>query len=193
MFTDWYMLLGIISGLVFAGGNIPYILEIRKGTIRPNLASWIGWFFLLVIGSTAQIAEGASWSVLLPIGGAIGDGITTYFVFKYGYTRFSLLDKACLFLGALGIFLWLITSEPLIALVLAILADFMVATPTIVKTFKDPSSEPILGWLLFALGSLIAIGATGQVNFNNLAYPIALTILNSGILLLALRGKMKKV
>ena len=187
------MLLGILSGLVFAGGNIPYILEIRKGTIRPNLASWVGWFSLLVIGSVAQIAEGASWSVLLLIGGAIGDGITTYFVFKYGYTKFSFLDKTCLFLGALGIFLWFVTSEPLIALALVILADFTVAVPTIVKTFKDPSSEPILGWLLFASGSLIAVGATNQFNFNNLAYPIALALLNGSILLLALRGRIKKV
>src|SRR3989338_6706178 len=85
---EWHSALGILGGIVYNIGYIPYVLQILKGKTRPNLLSWVGWFFLLVIGSSAQLAGGATWSVALPIAAAIGCGITTLVAFRYGYATF---------------------------------------------------------------------------------------------------------
>ena len=190
---DPHTLVGIIAGIVYTIGYLPYIREVRSGTTKPNLASWIGWSFVLLIGSAAQIAKGASWSVLLPIAALIGDMIVTILAFRKGYVHFSVLDKTCLGLGVAAILLWLITNEPLTALILAVSADFIVGVPTFVKTFKDPLSEGPMGWGFFALGSLLAFGATAQFDINNLAYPVEFVLLNGIVFFFALRGRLKTV
>ena len=190
---EWHSALGILGGIVYNIGYIPYVLQILKGKTRPNLLSWVGWFFLLVIGSSAQLAGGATWSVALHIAAAIGCGITTLVAFRYGYATFTILEKLCFLLAALAIGVWVVTDEPLYGLILAVAADSILFVPTMVKTWRNPQSEALWGWLLFATGSLIAVGGATVYNLNNLLYPIALFFFNGSVVLIALRGRIKKV
>lgn len=189
---DYHATLAVIGGILFFAPIALYIATIVRGKTRPDAISWGGWMVLASIAAAAQIVEGASWSVVIPLTSAIADGSVFLLSLKYGYKKFTHLDAICLVLGIVAIGAWVLTKEPLVALALSILADAIVATPTIAKTLRKPHSEAPLPWLLFALGAGLGALSTERFDFANLAFPIYLFLLCSLIGFLALRSRISR-
>lgn len=193
MNTSAHDLIGIIGALIFTAPTVSYIASILQNKTRPSAASWLGWTALMSIVSAAQLAKGATISVLIPVMSAFSDGIVfIVMLFVLKRFHFSYLDYACFLGGAIAISAWVFTKEPLNALLLSLTADLIVAVPTIVKTLADPSSEAPLPWLLFAVGALISGAASTSYDVANIAAPIYFTVLCSLIGLLALRARFGK-
>lgn len=187
---DYHMVLSALGGILFFAPIGFYIVTIVRGKTRPDAVSWDGWMVLASIAAAAQIAKGASWSLVIPIASVVSDGAVFLLSFKYGYKKFTRLDAICLALGAFAIGAWIVTNEPLIALALAIVADAIVATPTIVKAWRKPRSEAPLPWLLFAAAAGLGALSTERFDVANLAFPLYLFGLCSLIGLLALRSRI---
>jgi flagellar biosynthesis protein FliP len=182
----------LFSALLILAGVVPYIRSILKREVRPNLVSWAGWTLLTTIAAAAQISKGASLSVLIVLMSTLGTGAVAVLAIKLGYTKFSRLDIVCFLLAGLAMILWWVTNEPLVAIGLALTADFIVAVPTIVKTYKDPASETAFPWIIFAVGAGIGTATSSSYALHNLLFPLYLFFINALIGGLALRGKIKK-
>jgi len=186
------ILIAVASVIALIAGIVPYIFDVLAKRARPNIVSFGGWTLLTVIGSAAQIAKGADLSVVVPIISSIGTGIVFLLAIRYGYTKFNLVDKISIPLALLAMALWLITNEPLTALILSVIADGIVAIPTLVKTYRDPTSETPFPWFMFAIGSALGIAALSNFDLHNILFPIYLICINAVIGILALRGKFIK-
>ena len=189
---DFHIALGIFSSLFLIAASVPYIFDILKKRARPNLVSWIGWTFLTTIGAAAQIAKGPSLSVLVPIILTFSELTIVILALRHGHAKFNTTDKICFALAALAVALWAITKEPLIALGLSLLADFIVGIPTILKTYRDPRSETVLPWVLYAVGPLLGLFASSNFELQNVLYPAYLACYNSLVSGLAIRGRLRK-
>ncbi len=185
-------ILGVSAGILSIAAFFPYLRDILKGTTRPSLVSWSGWTLLTGIATAAQFTKGAGWSIVVPLASTIGTALVTVLAIKRGYTKFTTTDKICFSLAGLAIILWALTREPLVALILSLVADVIVAIPTILKTYRDPSSETKSTWLLFALGAIIGAFSSADLKLHNLLFPIYLFFMDGTVFLLALRGKVKK-
>lgn len=190
---DWHIILSIISGIIALLAVIPYVKDILHGTTRPNIVSWALWDVLLLISVWAQFSAGASWSVIFLIGDIIGTSIILILALVgYGYKKHGHIEWVCLLLALIAIISWQATSQPLLAIIFAALADFMAAIPTIVKAFKDPWSEDPPQFLLIAFASVLGIIALTIFNPENIIFPAYLFGVNVTIGLIALVGRRLK-
>jgi hypothetical protein len=179
---DWHFALGIVSGILAMLAIIPYVKDILHGTTRPNVVSWLLWVLLLLIGVLAQLSAGASWSLVFVIGDLIGtSSILVLCLVGYGYGKYTRLDGFCFVLALVAIVLWQITDQPLLAIGLAVVADFLAGFPTLVKSYKDPKSEEPTQFFIIAIAALLGIFATTIFDPANLIFPIYLFGINAAI------------
>lgn len=142
--------------LFFLIGFTPYLFDIHHKRVKPHIMSWVGWGFITLIGSLAMYAEESTWIAnFIFIQGfviafySIYKGVAVYSTSKVDYVLFGL--------GILGVILWQVTGIPEIALIFAIAADFFFGLPTIIKTWKEPTSETPFPWGMNLLGDATAM------------------------------------
>lgn len=109
------------------------------------------------------IAQGWDWShigILMSTTGCIVIGSVSL-----GTKNYSLKSKDWIFLliSVLCLALYLISENPWLTTIYAILADFIIAIPTLINAVKDPESEKTHGWTM----SLISWTLTLSISFHH--------------------------
>ncbi|HQT82776.1 MAG TPA: hypothetical protein PLW99_01345 [Candidatus Paceibacterota bacterium] len=188
MAFDWHLVLGTGASLLLLALIVPYIKSITSSTTRPSAVSWFGWALLFAIATAAQASKGIDWSLAVPSISTISTTIIAFTALYMGRAVWTRADGICIVLATLAIILWAITKEPLTAIVLSIIADLSVTTPTIIKTYQDPTSEPANLWVLYVIGVTLELVATQDFTVYNLLFPIYTVIGSAIIMALALRG-----
>lgn len=184
---DYHILAGLAAGALQIGIAAPYVRDMVRGTTRPNIVSWFLWDLAVGISLAAQIAAGPTWSVTVVGSAFIMDTtILVVALMGYGYKKFAWWDGACLLSSLVAIGLWIITSNPLLALAFAITADAIAFIPTFIKSYLEPYSETAGVWLALVAVALLGIVATTSFDFANLAFPIYYGIARGSLWLLIL-------
>lgn len=187
---DFHIALAALSAILCIASAVPYAKDIFYGTTRPNAITWFLWLFIQAIAIAGQWSSGASFSIVL----VIADGFTVAFVFVlsvigYGYRELHAVDFLCGVLGIIAIIAWLLTGNPVLALMFAVAADLFASFPTIRKAYQDPWSEYPIGWGLTALGGVLGVASTTEFNAANLLFPFFIVFVNGTIFLLAFFGR----
>ncbi|MBI1862853.1 hypothetical protein HYS00_01895 [Candidatus Microgenomates bacterium] len=190
---QWHQIVGILAGIISLVSGIPYVRDILKGTTKPNAVSWGGWFLLTLIATFAQFSSGASWSVILIITETIKVGIIFLLALKYGVQEYTKLDWVCLALGLLAVVLWKLTNQPVLAIVLAVIADLIMAYPTFVKSFYEPYTETASAFVIAAVAALLSVVSTQIYDSANLIYPVYLILANTVLGTLIILGQKKPI
>lgn len=190
----------MIQYLVFLGaavqliGIIAYIKETIKGNTKPNKVTWLMWAVAPLIATAAALSDGVRLAVL-PV---FMSGFGPLLVFivslssKKAYWKLERFDYFCGAFSILALVLWVITKEPTVAIIFAILSDGFAAIPTLVKMWKYPETEspgPFIGGLFSILTSFAAIKIW---NFSSLAFPIYLISINVALLFSLYRKRLFK-
>ena len=190
---DWHAVVGIVAGVIHLGVIVPYLLAMVKGTTRPNIISWFLWTVIQGIIVIAQFTSGASWSIVIPIASGIGNCVVLAFAIAgYGYKRFEAVDVASLLLAAAAMIFWALTSNPLTAILCAVLADAISYVPTLFKTYRDRYSETAVYWAGLVTADLLALVATTRFDLANILVPISYGVMNTLVVLLCFFGKEAK-
>ncbi|HVM73705.1 MAG TPA: hypothetical protein VMU13_02415 [Candidatus Paceibacterota bacterium] len=176
---SFYAIAGIIAGIVQACSIIPYIQEMIHGEVRPNVVSWILWTLIQLIIIAAQFAAGASWSVVIPIVMTFGTCLVLILcLFGYGYTRYGLVDGICLILAICAIIIWQLINDPVLAILISIVADLTAGIPTYVKAYREPFTESLLAWSLLIIANTLALIAAHPFNTANVAFPLYVSVVD---------------
>lgn len=155
---QYAVLLGAAANLL---GSVAYIRDTFYGTTRPNRVSWLLWSVIPLIAAFAGIADGVTWAVI-PV---FMSGIVPLIIFLSSFAnpnahwRLARLDYVCGALAVAAIALWLITDEPLVAIVLAVAADLLAGIPTLYKAWKYPETETGIAFITGAFSGLTAFAA----------------------------------
>lgn len=192
---DWHVIVGALAGFISIGATIPYLRDIVRGDTRPNVVSWSLWTIVVLITAFAQVSAGASWSLLLLIGSSIANiSVVTLCILGYGYNKFELTDKICLVLAFAALLLWWITSNPVVAIILAVAADGIAYIPTYVKVYKYPQSETHLYWIILTVADILAFVSVTKMSAANSLFPVSYAIFNFAVVFVAFLGRrLKKV
>ncbi|MDQ7045787.1 MAG: hypothetical protein Q9M32_07740 [Sulfurimonas sp.] len=88
------------------------------------------------------------------------------------------LEKFALIIGVSAILAWYVFKDNagIFPISIAIFADFCALIPTIRFVFNAPDEEKPLAWILFFLGSLIAVFAIEIQNLESMLLPVYMTI-----------------
>lgn len=182
---------GLLSGILASISHIPYIIDIFKGTTKPERATWLIWSVLGVTAFFSQLSKGATnslWLNGLDTGGAI---LTFILSIKFGMGGLAKRDIITLIFAFLGIVMWYFTKEPMAALIIVVLVDFAGSILTVTKAYEAPKTETLSTWIILFFSGMFAAISVGELNFSLLLYPIYIGLINGATGIAILLGRKK--
>jgi hypothetical protein len=174
---NFYQVMGLASVVLAIASFAPYIVQIRSGTMKPHVFSWIIWSISTAVVYFAQVvADGGpgAW----PTGVS---GLMTMYVTWLAWSRHRDIDitkSDWFFLGAAlaSLPVWYVTSDPLWAVVILTTIDVLGFGPTIRKLYQNPYEESVFFYMTFAIRSAVSILALESLNLTTLLFPVAMVL-----------------
>lgn len=171
---------------------IPYYRDILKGKTHPHLYSWVLWGLLTVLLVALQMQGGAgpaAWVTMF--GGLLCLGVILLSL-KRGKKDIAPSDSVMAVLSLSAIGFWWFVDQPVIAAVLAILADGFAFIPTIRKSWHKPYSETLSLYVINTVRFSLTFSAIETYTFLSASW-ILFWLVGNGLFSLMLVLRRKKV
>ena len=132
---------------------------------------WIysGLFALLF---AAQASAGAKWLLIISGEYVFASIVIAILSVKYGFGSFHKRDSISIGIALLGFVLWVLTNNPLIAILGVVVIDFAGFWLTLVKTWHAPHSETLISWQLSLIAAVLSVFTIGTWSFTLVVYPL---------------------
>lgn len=162
-----------------------YIRSMFRGGAKPNRVSWFMWTIAPFIAAAAAVSNGVGWAALPVFMSGFGPFlIFTASFFTKATWKISSFDYACGVLSGLAIALWIVTSDPNLAIILSIASDGLASVPTLMKSWSHPETESPWPFLVGSFAPMSAFAAAKMWTFSEYAFPAYLVAVNFLTLLL---------
>ncbi|MDE1865965.1 MAG: hypothetical protein KGH94_04995 [Candidatus Micrarchaeota archaeon] len=189
-----YIIIGLIATIIGLIGYVPYIWKTFSGKNKPHAFTWLIWSLLLTIGFLAAALKGGgpgTWAVGVPA--ALELLVFIIAIFK-GEKDIDRMDVATLMAALLGIVLWLLTTNPLWAVIIVASVDMIGYIPTIRKAYKKPREESITVYTFSSVSFLVSLFALRAITLTTFLYPLTLFLSNGlfATFVVARRYQLKK-
>jgi hypothetical protein len=180
------ILFAIAGSLINFIACLGYVRAIFKGEAAPNRVTWSLWALVPLIAGAAQWRAGVGISTLVVLAVGVGPAIVVLasFVRHRGSWRLGPFDYVCGACALAALALWAVTGDPLIAIVLSILADAAAVLPTMRKAWLEPETENRLTYLLSFVGMVVGIFSVRQPTFAAYAFNAYLVTASSALVLI---------
>ncbi len=175
---------GAASVVLGIGCCLIYMWQVYRRQVRPHLFSWLIWAVLSSIGFAVALAEKAGAGAWTFGTGAVMLLIIAIMSYFYGEKRITKSDWTALIVALAAIPVWLMTDNPLWAVVIISGINLVACYPTFRKSWARPGEESALTFFIGALQFLFSILAQDNMTFTTLIYPG--TILTQNILVVAM-------
>ena len=184
---------GIAAPTLSVIAFIPYIWAIFKKETKPSGASWWTWSFLNFIAFVSGAYAGAPWQVLiLPAWLCVSELGVAVLSITHGDNNWDIWNKLCVAGACIGIGLWFLTGEPIIALIISIVADLFASIPNFRHIWDRPGEEDRLGWTLGWGSAVLEICAISRWSFAESGWAVYFLINMTITLFLIYRHGFKK-
>ncbi|MFZ1019731.1 MAG: hypothetical protein WAN61_01930, partial [Minisyncoccia bacterium] len=183
---------GILAPAISFIAFVPYFKSILQGKTKPSAASWWTWAILAFVSVGSSWAGGAPWPVLiLPAWLCVSQLAVAILSIKFGDNKWDWRNKICVLGALVGILLWALTGNPLLALGLSIVSDLFASMPNFRHVFLNPEQEDKLAWSIGWFSAVFEILAIKNWTFASSGWAIYF-ILNMTASLYFLYRKKKK-
>jgi hypothetical protein len=150
--------IGLLAGLVIGSAQIIYLFNTLRKKITPSVLSWFGWACLMGTSVLSQvIAKGWQWSltsILCSTVGCFAISAVAFLSKNYSYKK---SDLKFLVVGLVCVGIYILSNNPWVTTIFAIVADAALGVPTIRKAWKEPGTEKSPAWVLAMLSSILAL------------------------------------
>lgn len=179
----------IVAALLAVVGNVPYIIQVLKGTVKPHPYTWLVGTVVSCIIVFGQIAKGAGIGALPTAASEVFTLIIFLLSLRYGFKGIRRVDTIFLAVALFGIIPWLLTRDPTLSVIIAVTIDLIAFGPTIRKTWIRPKTEaPILYGMNVARHAL-ALVSLEAYNIATTLHSIAMIAVNTVMTGIILRRK----
>ncbi len=185
----------VVSALISLSGAVAYIRDMRRGTSKPNLVSWGLWAFAPLIATGAALSINADhWSTVRIFMAGFGPLLvfSAAFLVKQGYWKLTGFDYGCGALSLVALAAWLVADSPVLAILLAAIADLLATLPTVIKAWKHPETETLYTYFVGLFTASIVIPAIPVWNIENAAFQVYLLVANLALFGVVLRGYLRR-
>lgn len=173
------ILLVITASVLAVIGNIPYLLDVVKGRVKPHPYTWFVWTIVSCVVFFGQLAKGAGIAAIPTAASEIFTIIIFFFSLKYGFKNPPKIDKYFLALAMLGLIPWIITKDPTISVITVVAIDLIAFTPTLRKTYCHPKSETALLYSTNVLRHGLILLTLSKYNIATTLHSISMIITNT--------------
>jgi len=165
--------LGVAAGIISVMAFVPYVVAIFRGRTRPSGPSWWAWTLINLVVFLSAWAAGAGWEVLvLPAWLCLSELFVAILSVGRGDNKWDWTNIVCVAGACIGITLWYLTGQPLIALTFSIGADLLAFIPTFRHAWQSPQEEDRLGWTLGWLSAVCEVFAVGHWSLAEAGWPV---------------------
>jgi hypothetical protein len=178
MIDERFVFLGFAIAMV---GATAYIRGILRGAVRPNVVTWSLWATAPMIAVIAQLSEGAGLRAVHTFSTAFGPMliVITALIKRNAFAKIKKSDYIFGILSMMGLVLWYVTGEGVIAIIFAILADGFAASPTVRKLYAEPDTEDGRIFGLGILAAVISLLTITNWQFEQYGFALYIVIINS--------------
>lgn len=179
-------IIAIVATLLAIAGNVPYVLDVLKGRVKPHPYTWFVWSVVSATVFFGMFVKGAGIGALPVAASEIFTLIIFFISIKYGFKNIARIDHVYLAIALLGFVPWVITKDPTLSVVIAVMIDVFAFMPTLRKTWHDPSTENPILFGSNVLRHILILFSLQAYNLATMFHSIAMIAANSamvGILL----------
>ncbi len=190
--AHWLVLLSVCISL---SGALAYMRDMVRGKSKPNLVTWGLWAFAPLIATGAALSSDAgTWSTVRIFISGFGPLLifVTAFIVKQGYWKLGGFDYACGALSLVALGVWLIADSPVLAILVAAVADLFATLPTLKKAWRYPETETLYTYFVGIFTASIVIPAIPVWNIENAAFQVYLLVANISLVFVVVRGYFLK-
>ncbi len=181
MLPEWFVVYAVALRLT---SGLSYALAVIKKRAKPNPITWFFWALTPAIVFVAQLFEHAALSSMA-ITLALGFGPLLVFILSLKYslqrTHFTPASITCGVVAAIGVALWLTTSDPKLAIIFSIGADICSSIPTIIKIWRKPGSEFLPAYAITMASMVITLLTLQAWDFASFIFPVYILAINAVI------------
>jgi hypothetical protein len=182
-----FVLVGVAAGIV---GQVAYTRDTLRGAAQPNRITYLLWGVAPLIAFAVEAADGVGLRSLMALTAGVGPLVilAASFAKNAGVWRVGTFDYVCGALSVAGTLGWLLTRHGIVALAAAIAADAVAAVPTVVKSWRYPSSESggvYVGGLINAACTLLTVD---HMTASQVAFPAYIFVVGLVPVILVIGG-----
>jgi hypothetical protein len=155
-------------------GTVAYLRDTLLGTTQPNRVTWLLWALAPLLAFAVEIGSGVGLRALptfmfglMPLLVFIASFHNPAAVWKIGR-----LDYVCGALSLGGTVGWLVTRSGTAGIVVAIVADFLAAVPTLRKSWTHPESETLIAYFGAMANSTLLLLTVVKWTIAVVAFPL---------------------
>lgn len=179
MTYDYHIVLGAIAALLGFLGYGLYFRSIFRGETKPHLFTWFTYFLIDIVVFAAQVIKGAGPGAWVTLTGVVGTLCVSVVALRLGEKHITKTDWVSFIAALCAIVLWQWTSNPLIAVVIAAVTNFLAIAPTVRKSYDNPFQESASIWLLDMVRFGLGITALASLNWTTALFPSAVVAGNA--------------
>ena len=156
---------------------VPYILSIQRGRTKPHVFSWVIWALATFVVFLAQLAgHGGPGAWPIGVSGVITGYIAVLAYRKHSDRAVTRADWVFLVIALAALLCWLLTSNPLWAVVILTGVDLAGFAPTFRSAYIKPYDERMGFYFLGAVRNALAISALEQYSVTTVLFPAAVGV-----------------
>lgn len=187
-------ILGVLGALVISTGQVIYIFNCLRKKITPSVLSWFGWACLMGTSLVSQVVhKGWQWSMTGIASSTVGCltiAVVAWMSRNYSFRRIDVTFLAA-GLGCVGVYV--VSDDPWVTTVFAIVADALLGIPTIVKAVRSPELERSPAWILGVVAAGMALVICFHHDFIYFLFPAYLFLFNGMMAVLTWGRKKEKI
>ncbi len=184
--------IAIVIVLIQFVGVFFYIINMVRGTTKPNRVTWFIWALAPLIATWLAVKAGSGLSIL-PVFMAGFNPILVLiasFLIKKGYWEVTKLDIVCGVLAIFSLILWLLTQSFWISILFAILSDALAAIPTLIKSWRFPETETATAYAGGVISNALGLTIIRTWTFPIYSFGVYNILINVLIILAIYRKKI---
>jgi hypothetical protein len=163
-----------LGAAVSVAGTTAYLRDTLRGTTQPNRVTWLLWAVAPLLAFAVELRSGVGLRALptFMVGFLPLLVFVASFVNPAALWRIGPLDYLCGALSVLGTVGWLVTRSGVVAIVAAMVADFLAAVPTLRKSWTHPESETLATYAAAMANSAILLLTVDRWTTPVVAFPL---------------------
>lgn len=176
--------IAVIAGIIAIAGNVPYIIDCFKKTVKPHPFTWLVWSIVSTIVLFGQIAKGAGIGALPAAVAWVFTIVIFLFSTRYGFKYVRRMDVYFLAAALMGIIPWVINDDPTISVVIAVCIDLVAFVLTLIKTYQHPDTETPILYGSNVLRHVLTLFSLQAYNIATTLHSISMIITNTAMVLI---------
>jgi len=175
-------IIGILSCVIVTFSTLRYFFLTFKGTLKPHVFTWVVWGLVMGISAAARATDDAGPGAWSAWGGAISCGSIGLLAIFLGEKTITRGDILALLISLSAIPVWMVTNNPLYAVLIVTTVDVVAYYPTFRKVFLKPYEEAIFPFVVANLLHIASLCANLNYTLTTTFTPSVLLFANVALI-----------